>query len=80
MNAFNDLRKEARDVVAKGVARQGSVFPFDEGRLDIIRREISPVIIRNSLIEGGLSKTSAVRPKHVNKICINTGTESPTDS
>lgn len=71
MNAFNDLHKEARGVVARG----SSVLSLEEDRLSTIRRAISPVIVRNSLIEGGVSKTCTVRPKHVHKIHIGTATE-----
>jgi len=71
MDAFDDVRKEVRDmVVGRGLARQGSVFSINEDQLDMIRRNISPVIIRNSLIEGGLSKTFAVRPRRSHKICL----------
>lgn len=55
-------------VVGRGLARQGSIFSINEDQLDTIRRNISPVIIRNNLIKGGLSKTFAVRPRRSYKI------------
>lgn len=72
MNAFDDLRKEARNVVARGLARQGSLLSLEENRRATIRQEISLVTIRDNLIELGLGKTLAVRPQHVHKISLGT--------
>lgn len=65
MITIDDLRK-----VAKRLDTPGSSLPHDEERLDMIRQDISLVTIQKNLIEGGVGKTLAVRPKQSHEIAI----------
>ena len=63
MNAFDELREEARALVARGWAIPGSSLSLDADRLYAIRRDISLVAIRNHLTVGDSGKTSTVRQR-----------------
>lgn len=65
MITTNDVRR-----VAKRLETPGSSLPHDAKRLDTIRQEISLVTVQKNLIEGGLGKTLAVRPKHFHEMGI----------
>ena len=65
MDAFDEIREEKTDIVARG--RPGSSLSVDEDRDDKIARGISLVTIRNNLRKGGLCKTVAVRTKSIHR-------------